>query len=175
MASSLLRAMNKRLITLCYRKVIDMNAAKPWEKMVFEDTYTEFRMQAQLYNQEKRYRTFGELLHYVPGADKLHFLVSAAAVGYLQQLNGLVPDVLNNLGKHFLKFSKFQFELINSDLFDKSKHQVAINFYSEPLVWHDTIGTYMLVSEDDEAVGETLTNLFQLQPYLAIHSLQNVA
>ncbi|WP_324675343.1 hypothetical protein [Hymenobacter sp. GOD-10R] len=165
--------MSKRLITLCYRKVIDSSATKPWEKMVFEDTYAEFRMQAQLYNQEKRYRTFGELLHHAPGADKLHFLVSAAAVGYLQQLNGVVPDVLNNLGKHFLKFSKFQFELINSDLLDKSKHQVAINFYAEPLVWHDTIGTYLLVSEQ-QAGGETLTNLFQLQPYLAIHALQNI-
>lgn len=167
--------MNERTITLCYRKLIDSNAGKPWEKLVFEDTYTEFRMQAQLYNQEKRYRTFGELLHYAPGADKLHFLVSAAAVGYLQQLNGLVPDILNNLGKHFLKFSKFQFEIINSDLLEKNKHQVAINFYSEPLVWHETIGTYLLVSEQLEASTETLTNLFQLQPYLAIHSLQNPA
>jgi len=143
--------------------------------MVFEDTYTEFRMQSQLYNQEKRYRTFGELLHHVPGADKLHFLVSAAAIGYLQQLKGLVPDVLNNLGKHFIRFSNFQFEIINSDLFDKAKHQVAINFYSDPLVWHDTIGTHLLVSEKQQAAGEILTHLFQLQPYLSIHSLQNAA
>jgi len=167
--------MNQRIITLCYRKVISSDASKPWEKMVFEDTYTEFRMQSQLYNQEKRYRTFGELLHHVPGADKLHFLVSAAAIGYLQQLKGLVPDVLNNLGKHFIRFSNFQFEIINSDLFDKAKHQVAINFYSDPLVWHDTIGTHLLVSEKQQAAGEILTHLFQLQPYLSIHSLQNAA
>ena len=47
--------MPNRTITLCYRKVIDASAAKPWEKLVFEDSYTEFKMQAQLYNQEKKY------------------------------------------------------------------------------------------------------------------------
>ncbi|WP_133272963.1 hypothetical protein [Hymenobacter radiodurans] len=139
--------MSNRTITLCYRKIMDANASRPWQKMVFDDTYTEFRMQAQLFNQEQKYRSFGELLHYAPGANQLHFLVSAAVRGYVQQLNGLVPDVLDNLGRHFLKFSKFQFEIINSDLLDKARHQVAINFYSDPLVWHDTIGTQLLVSE----------------------------
>ncbi|MBC6608056.1 hypothetical protein H8B13_14610 [Hymenobacter sp. BT188] len=164
--------MSTRLITLCYRKIIDANASRPWEKMVFEDTYTEFRMQAQLLNQEKKYRSFGELLHYAPGADQLHFLVSAAVRGYVQQLGGLVPDVIDNLGRHFLKFSKFQFEIINSDLLDKARHQVAINFYSEPLMWHDTIGTQLLVSEAAGVGGEILTNQLSLLPFLSIYSLQ---
>jgi hypothetical protein len=166
--------MGQRTITLCYRKIIDAQATRPWEKMVFEDTYTEFRMQAQLHNQEKRYRTFAELLHHVPGADQLHFLVSSAAMGYLRQLNDLIPDIINNLGRHFLKFTKFQFEIINSDLQDISKHQVAISFYSDPVVWHDTIGQYLLVSDGKETEGEVLTHLFQLQPFLSIHSLANL-
>ncbi|QIL74657.1 hypothetical protein [Hymenobacter sp. HDW8] len=164
--------MSTRTITLCYRKIMDANASRPWEKMVFDDTYTEFRMQAQLFNQEQKYRSFGELLHYAPGANQLHFLVSAAVRGYVQQLNGLVPDVLDNLGRHFLKFSQFQFEIINSDLFDKARHQVAINFYSDPLVWHDTIGTQLLVSEAAGAGGEMLTNQLALPPFLSIYSLQ---
>ncbi|SNR41447.1 hypothetical protein [Hymenobacter mucosus] len=164
--------MPDRIITLCYRKIIDISATRPWEKLVFDDTYQEFWMQAQLYNQERRFRSFGELLQHAPGAEQLHFLVSAAARGYLQQLNGVVPDIVNNLGKHFLTFSKFQFEIINSDLLDKSRHQVAINFYADPLVWHETIDNFLLVSAKTEAVGEVLTHLMQLQPYLSIYSLQ---
>jgi len=167
--------MAHRIITLCYRKVIDSSSVKPWDTLVFEDSYTEFKMQAQLYNQEKKYRTFAELLQHAPGAEKLHFLVSAAVIGYLQQLNEIIPDILNNLGKHFLRFNQFQFEIINSDIQDKTKHQVAFNFYSEPLVWHDTIQNYLLVSEKKAGEEEILTNLFQLQPYLNIHSLQTEA
>ncbi|MGI4742288.1 MAG: hypothetical protein ACRYG7_44590 [Janthinobacterium lividum] len=165
-----------RTITLAYRKVIDANSPKLWDKLVFEDSYREFRMQAQRYNPSGQYRTFGELLHYAPGADQLHFLVGGSIGGYVQQLNGLVPDVVNNVGRYFLKFTRYQFELINSNLQDKSKHQVAINFYSEPLHWHDTIAPHLLVSEAVAPVadgGEVLTHLFQLQPYLTIHSLRS--
>ncbi|MBC6612191.1 hypothetical protein H8B15_14780 [Hymenobacter sp. BT507] len=164
-----------RTITLHYRKIIDASAARPWDKLVFDDTYTEFRMQAQYFNQQNQFRTFGELRQHVPGTEQLHFLVSAAVRGYLQQLNGWIPDILDNLGRLFLKFNTFQFEIINSDLLDKSRHQVAINFYSDPLLWHDTLGSYLLVSakpaEAPTAGAEVLTNLFQLQPYLSIHAL----
>ncbi|MBJ6143811.1 hypothetical protein [Hymenobacter sp. BT559] len=166
--------MPPRVITLAYRKVLDATASKPWDKLVLVDSYRELRMQAQLYNPGGQYRTFGELLHYVPGADKLHFLVGGSIGGYVQQLKGVVPDIVNNVGRYFLKFTRYQFELINSDLHDQSKHQVAITFYAEPLHWHDSIAPYLLVSDaaaPAEASGEVLTHLVQLQPYLTIHSL----
>ena len=93
----------------------------------------------------------------------------------MQQLNERVPDILNNLGRHFLKFKQFHFELINSDIHDKSRHQIAVNFFSEPLTWHDMVGQYLLVSEAGAAPGpkgETLTHLVQLQPFLSIHAIQ---
>jgi hypothetical protein len=166
--------MEKRIITLCCRKIIDVNATRPWDKLVFEDSYLEFKMQSQLYNPEKKYQTFGELLQYAPGAQQLHFLVSGAVTGYVAQLNETVPDIVNNLGRHFLRFTQFQFEIINSHLLDKTRHQVAINFYTGPLAWHATIGNQLLVSEmqQGDAAGEMLTNLFSLQPYVNIHSLQ---
>ncbi len=163
--------MPKGTIRLCYRKVIDANSAKAWEKMIFEDTYLEFKMQAQFYNQERKYNTFSEILRSDPKSEKLHFLVSAAVTGYLQQLNETTPDVLNILGKHFLKFESFRFEIINSDIRDITKHQVAINFFSSPLTWHDTIDNYLVVSDKSQVEKEMLTNLFQLQPYLSIYSL----
>jgi hypothetical protein len=165
--------MNKRTIKLCYRKVIDSTSQKQWDKLLFEDSYREFLMQAQFYNQEKKYSAFSDIINNVPGAEKLHFLVSSSVIGYLKQLNGIVPDVLNSLGKHFLPFKNYRFEIINSDIKDKSKHQVAINFFSEPLTWHDTIGNQLLISlnEKDEN-AEYLTELFLMQPFLSIYSLK---
>ncbi|HKZ67537.1 MAG TPA: hypothetical protein VJ111_14325 [Chitinophagaceae bacterium] len=166
--------MKKRVIHFCYRKVIDASSKKPWDKYVFESTYTEFLMQAQFYNQEKKYTTFGGLQLNVPNAEKLHFLVSAAIVGYLQQLEERIPDILNNLGKHFLNFKNYRFQIINSDIKNKASHQVAINFYSEPMIWHDTIGGYLLVSSLAEEKGDEgiLTHLVELQPFLSIYSIK---
>ena len=166
--------MGKRVIHFCYRKVIDASSKKTWDKYVFESTYTEFLMQAQFYNQEKKYTTFSELQVNVPNADKLHFLVSAAIVGYLQQLGERIPDILNNLGKHFLSFKNYRFEIINSDIKSKTSHQVAINFFSEPMIWHDTIDSYLLVSPlaGEKSDDGILTHLVQLQPFLSIYSIK---
>jgi len=164
--------MEKRTITLCYRKVIDINSTKPWDKLVFEDSYKEFKMQAQLFNQEKKHHTFSALIYNVKGAEQLHFLVSGAIINYLRQLNDVVPDIVNNIGRQFLTFKQFKFEIINSDLNDSSKHVIAINFYSEPLIWHETIAQFLLTSPTNLPKGETLTDLFTIQPFLTIHSIQ---
>jgi hypothetical protein len=74
--------MYKGIIRLCYRKVIDVNSVKPWDKLVFNDTYSEFLLQSQFYNQKKKYTSFSDLITHVPAAEKLHFLVSAAVIGY---------------------------------------------------------------------------------------------
>ncbi len=165
--------MKTRSITLCYRKIIDKDSIKPWEKLVFDDSYQEFKIQAQLYNQEKSFQTFAELIHHVKGAEKLHFLVSAAVINYIRQLNDLVPDILNNIGKQFLRFTQFKFEIINSDMQNADKHSVAISFYSEPLVWMDTIAPYVITAAKPEQDGETLTDMFLMQPFLTIHAIKN--
>jgi hypothetical protein len=152
-----------------------VHAVQPWEKHVFNDSYTEFLMQAQLYNQEKKFTTFSELITHVPAAEKLHFLVSGAVIGYLKQLNGKVPDILNNTGKLFLPFLNYKFEIINSDIKDKTKHQVAVNFMSEPLTWYDTIDNQLLVSINTEYIDdEVLIEMFSMQPFLSIYSLKEI-
>jgi hypothetical protein len=163
-----------KIIRICYRKIIDASSQTQWEKYVFESSYTEYLMQAQFYNQEKKYHSFAELLINVPASEKLHFLVSAAVTGYIQQLNGKIPDILNNLGKHFLEFKNYKFEIINSDIKNKTVHKIAVNFFSEPLVWHSTIGNYMLVSPANKDKSEygVLTDLLQLEPFLSIYSLK---
>ncbi|MBC6109018.1 hypothetical protein ACFOG5_13155 [Pedobacter fastidiosus] len=167
--------MPKKVITLCYRKIIDNTNIKPWDKFVHEDSFAEFKMQSQFYNQEQKYTTFAELLLNVTDAEKLHFLVSASITGYLQQLKGIIPDVLDNLGRRFLAFENFRFELINSDINDIDRHKIAINFFSKPLVWHDTIDNQLLVSQFTETVEEeTFTNLFPMQPFVSIYSIKIV-
>ncbi|WP_443945815.1 hypothetical protein ACJVDH_01540 [Pedobacter sp. AW1-32] len=167
--------MAKKVIILCYRKIIDINHTSLWDQYVHEDSFSEFRMQAQLFNPEQKYNSFSDLLIHVPGADKLHFLVSAAITGYMQQLKGIVPDVLDNLGRRFISFENFRFEIINSDLRDIQKHKIAINFFSKPFIWHDTVDNYLLVSQEKgESETDFFTNLFQLQPYLSIHSLKHI-
>jgi hypothetical protein len=165
--------MEKEIIKFCYRKMIDSQSTKPWEKLVFEDSYAEFRLQMQNFNEHAQYLSYGELVHYVPDAAQLSWWVAPAITGYIQQLNQVMPDILNNLGRRFLLFEHFQFEIINSHFSQKERHQVAVNFYSVPLVWHQTIGNYMLLSfANDETSGEVNTQLLQLQPYLSICSLQ---
>jgi len=168
--------MYKGMIRLCYRKVIDVHSVKPWDKLVFNDTYAEFLLQSQFYNQEKKYNSFSDLITHVPAAEKLHFLVSAAVIGYLQQLQGKVPDLLNNLGRLFLPFNNYRFEIINSDIKDKTKHQVAINFFTDQLVWHHTINNMLLLSIPGMMEnGEQLTELFTLPPFVSIYSIKPAA
>lgn len=167
--------MPKKVITLCYRKIIDANNTSAWDKFVLEDSFSEFKMQAQYYNQEQRFSTFAEILLNIPEAEKLHFLVSAAITGYLRQLNGIIPDILDNLGRRFLTFENFKFEVINSDINHIEKHKIAINFFSKPLVWHDTIDNLLLVSQFKEiSESEIFTNLFQIQPFVSIHTIRNI-
>ena len=166
--------MHKKIIRLCYRKIIDAGSQQVWDKYVFEGSYTEFLLQSQFYNQEKKYTNFSELLLNVKGADKLHFLVSAAVTGYLQQLGGKIPDIADNLGKQFLVFKNYRFEIIESDIKKKAAHRVAVNFFSESLCWHDTINNSLLVSpaNDEQTTDGILTHLLPLQPFLSIYSLK---
>lgn len=167
--------MAEKVITLCYRKIIDATNSNPWDKFVHEDSFAEFKMQSQFYNQKKQYNTFAEMNLNVPGADKLHFLVGGSIAGYLQQLNGIIPDILDSLGRRFLTFENFKFELINSDINNIEKHKLAINFFSKPLLWHNTIGRHLLVSQFKENFEEEIyTNLFQLQPFLSIYSIKSI-
>lgn len=164
--------MSAPIITLCYRKIIDAKSTQTWEKLVWEDSFAELKMQAQYYNQEGKYTSFAELIHHEPAAERLHFLVSAAVVGYVGQLNKRIPDIVNILGKHFLTFKNFNFEIINSNFENINRHQIAINFFSPDLCWYDTIGNYLLIA-DAEQTGEVLqTQLLQIRPFLNINTLQ---
>lgn len=165
----------KKIIRLSYRKIIDASATQPWDKLVFESAYAEFLLQSQFYNQEKKYTSFHQMLQHVTGAEKLHGLVSTAVVGYLKQLEGKLPDIADNLGKRFLTFKQFQFEIIDADIKDKGRFRIAIQFFTEAYYWLDTVSPYLLVApvtEDATSTDGRLTYLLQLQPFLSIYSIK---
>jgi hypothetical protein len=167
----------KGLIRFTYAKIIDSSATKAWDRVVLEETYQEFFMQAQYFNQTTSWLTFQELLDNVPGADRLHYLTSRAAMGYLQQLNQRIPDLVTVLGKRCVPFTQFNFEILASHVQHKEAHKVAIYFYSDPLTWIDTVGDQLLISHGDQREAlqmgsEVTTDLIPMQPNLSISSFQ---
>ena len=109
--------MAKKIIRLCYRKVIDASSSKQWDKYVFESTYTEFLMQAQFYNQEKKYSSFGELTHD-------HLFMAALAITIVAKLHQLTLCILalevsaRDVVKHQATFAQMAFcqRLLNARL-----------------------------------------------------------
>lgn len=169
--------MVKGLVRFCYSKVIDASASGTWEKYVFDDTYREFFMQAQYYNQQQQFSTFREILENDPKADRLHALVSTAAIGYLRQLNERIPDITNVAGKAVIPFRNFRFEIIQSHVKDKYQHKIAIHFYSDVLTWIDTVQNLFLLSIGDqrEALRNAQmidTEMVAWRPNLGVSSFQ---
>jgi hypothetical protein len=167
----------KGLIRLAYCKIIDVSSQKPWDQVVFEETYREFYMQAQTYNPQNQYQTFQQLLDNVSKAEQLHYLTSRVAMPYLKQLNQVVPDIVNAFGKESLPFTQFKFEILASHVQQKEAHKIAIYFYSDPLTWIDTVHKQLLIAYGDQRQAlqeglEVSTDLIALQPYLSIWSVQ---
>ena len=169
----------KGLIQLSYRKVIDATAQQTWDRLVFDDTWQEFYMQAQSFEPTSQYQYFWELLANVPNADRLHYLTSRAAMGYLQQLNDRIPDITNAQQQASLPFTQFKFEILAAQLAQKETFRIAISFYSDVLTWIDTIGDRLLIAYGDQQAairqGQAITtDLIPLQPELSIWSYQPV-
>ena len=160
-------------VRIVYRKIIGANDPGAWEQLVSADTYQELLLQVQNFDREGAYPAYATLLYHVPAAKKLDFLVSMAITGYMQQLNGLIPDVKNALGKRFLPFHDYRFEIIHSNTRDRTVHTVAVNFYSDWIRWLDTVGDQLVLSVKEEN-GEVLTELLPLRPFISIYAVKEI-
>jgi hypothetical protein len=138
-------------IRLCYRKVIETDSRSAWEKAVFDATHLEFYMQAQRLDPEGKYATFKALSEHITAAAQLHYLTSAAVIGYIRHLNDVIPDIYNTLGLTCLSFHDFKFEIIASHIEEKAQHRIAISFYSDPFLWLDTIGNSLLITKESNS------------------------
>ena len=172
--------MNQAIIQLAYRRIIDATSAQStFEQQVFEDSYQEFLIQIQTYNQDQRFTTWQELRTAIPKSDvTLQYKVGFAVGLYLRALNHQNPYLTDSLG-YPVPFEEHRFELLDSDITDRRSHRVALTFLSGPLTLLGTVGTYLLLDRPGQrGSGDTSekceTFLVEMQPQLAIVSYQEV-
>ena len=77
----------KAKIKLAFRIVIDQNSEIVWDKYILEDTYFEYKIQHQVFDdKENPVKNYWELLRKNPHAEKIPFLLSSAVVNYVASL-----------------------------------------------------------------------------------------
>ncbi len=143
--------MQKALIKLAYKQTIDASTEGSFEKKVFSDSYSEFLMQIQAYNQENKYTTWQALLSEVPKASSLHYKVGFSIGLYVKDLNNQIPMLQDSLGRTNLIFETHLFEIIESDITNRLSHRVAITYYTDTLTLLDSFGEYLLLAWGDQS------------------------
>lgn len=163
--------MDKALVKLSYRHIIDINARTKFEQEVFHESYNEFLMQVQAYNKEQQFTTWEQVRSANPKSGSLHYKVGFSIGLFVKDLQQQIPGLVDNLGNPVL-FAGHQFEILTSDITSRSAHRVAIVYTTDTLTLLGTVGEYFLL-----AAGDQLTNIptqavqtfmLKLQPSLSI-------
>ncbi|HXL55795.1 MAG TPA: hypothetical protein VN958_06045 [Chitinophagaceae bacterium] len=167
--------MQKGLIKLAYRQVIDAGNKGNFERSVLSISYDEFFMKSQAYNKEQKFKTFKEMVANDGRANSLHYKSGFAIGNLIQQLNKKIPELQNALGKS-LDFEMHEFEVIDSDITNPGAHKVAITYITGILTFFGNIGEYMLLAEGDK-LNQTSTEavetfLLKVQHGLSVISYQ---
>lgn len=156
-------------ITIQFRKIFSADSTKTWENGLWNDSFLEYKMKAQFYDEKVEFPDFKQLLQAKPDAEKLHYLTSLGCMGAMQQLNNLMPDVVDTLNKRCLPFVNYRFQILNTNFNQKEKHRVQIDFFSEPLylieAFGDTLWLGLVQAEQDENM---VTFMVKMQPNLMI-------
>lgn len=163
---------NMALIKLAYKQIIDASAQGTFERNVFHASYQEFLLKMQAYNPDRKFKTFTELKTNDGRANSLHYKLSFAVGHFIETLNGRIPDLKDNLGNP-LKFEIPQFELIESDIDDRTKHKIAIIYTTGTLSLVNQLADFMILADGDTADKTTVdTFILKMQPNLSIISYQ---
>lgn len=168
--------MAKAIIQLAYRQVINVASTNSFEKAVWAASYSEFLLKSQVYNQEGKFTTFSQLKANDGRANSLHYKSGFAIVGFVSALKNAMPNVVSTFGKSIL-FDTHDFEVIESDITNQQLHEVAIIYYSKPLILLEMIGEQLLVAYKDVAPIDTntlTTFMIAMQPKLSITSYQTL-
>ena len=160
--------MNRALIKLAYKQVIDSSSAGDFEKNVFNASYNEFLLKSQAYNLEGKLKTFSELKFNDGRANSLHYKLSFATGKFIDGLNNKMPYLKDNEGNSIL-FDVPKFELIESHIANKAMHKIAINYCTGILTLLDIIGEYMILATGDVSDSETVKSFtLKMQPELSV-------
>src|SRR4051794_8810112 len=141
--------MQKGLIKLAYRQIIDSGSKGNFEKDILKISYEEFFMKSQAYNQEKKFKTFKEMVANDGKANSLHYKSGFAIGNLVEQLNQKILDLQDALGKS-LNFEMHKFEIIDSDITNPAVHKVAITYSTGILTYFGNISEYLLLSDGDK-------------------------
>lgn len=157
-------------IKLAFRIVIDHDSSLAWDRYVFEDTYFEYKVQHQLFDdRENPVQNFWELLSKNPQAAKIPSLLSPSIAGYVAQLNGEIKSLPDVLGNTFFPVESFKPDLISSHTEDPSRHKIGITFYTPELLLIDIIEqAYLLSKNRMPAENGFDTFMFGFHPQVAI-------
>ncbi|MDH6252247.1 hypothetical protein M2347_001974 [Chryseobacterium sp. H1D6B] len=163
----------KAVIKLAFRIVIDQNSTMTWDQYIFEDTYFEYKIQHQVFDdKENPVKNYWELLSKNPHAERIPFIVSASAVNYVSQLNGVIKSLPDVLGTTFFPIENFKLDLISSNIEDPSKHKIGLTFYTPALLLIDSIDNKYVLSKDLENKNGFETFMFAFHPQVAISYYQ---
>jgi hypothetical protein len=168
--------MCKALIRLAYKQIIDSSSAGTFEKEVFNDSYAEFLLQMQAYNQEGSCTTFQEVVAANPKASSLHYKTGFAIGLYVKGLHHQIPNLQDSLEQISIPFSTHQFAIIDSDITNKTKHKVSVTYTTDTLLLLDCVGDHLLLSfaGPSKANEELETFLLKLAPNLSINSYRSL-
>jgi hypothetical protein len=159
------------LIQLAYRQIIDALSSTVLEKRIFHDSYAEFILKIQAYNQEGKFKLYSDIVANDGRANSLHYKTGFAILHHLETLKGKIPGLYDTAGRMQVSFEVPEFKVLESSLEDKSLHKIAITYLTAPLLLIDRFGEYMLLAEgneETELVNGVNTFTLRMQPDLSI-------
>jgi len=168
--------MAKAIVQLAYRQIINAGSTNGFEKAVWAASYNEFLLKSQAYNQEGKFTTFSQLKANDGRANSLHCKSGFAIVGFIAALKNTMPNVVTTFGKSIL-FDTHEFEIIESDITNQQMHEVAIIYYSKPLILLEIIGEQLLVAYKDALTNSDdgfVTFMITMQPQLSVATYHHI-
>lgn len=137
--------MNKPQIIISYTHTVSDENDSGFDRAVFEASYGKSLLKSQAYNAGNNFRTFSEMKKVDGRANSLHYKCSFGVAGHVRALNGKIPFLRDQAGE-LIEFDTFRFELIQSDVKDKSAHRFALHFIGKPCILLEHFDEYLLLS-----------------------------
>jgi len=160
--------MKKNIVQFCYCQLIDASATNAFEKDIFEDSYNEFQLQSQAYNNSGSIARFDEMVQNNPKANSLHYKVGFAVGLYIQKLKGAIPGLVDECNNPVF-FTRHEFKIIESQTDNRQAHIVAICYFTDAYWLLKNFGEYMVLApETSDENKPILTFTLKMQPHLSI-------
>ena len=141
--------MAKAIIKLAYRQIIDASSTGDFEKKIFHDSYAEFLMKIQAYNQENKFTMYSEIVAKDGRANSLHYKCSFAVLHHIETLQNKIPGLYDTAGRINIPFAFPEFKVLESGITDKSLHKVAVIYITDIFTLLDSFGEYLVLAPGD--------------------------